>query len=71
MSELKSEVSELKLQIIKIYYQGCLDGLLLNDCGKFEYSEMFEVALTQTQDYFYHYPIYQVELEYFLQKFNA
>ena len=70
MSNL-TEVSQFKLSTISAYYQGCLDGLLRHDSGTLEFSELIQTAFEMTQEYFYHYPIYQVELEYFLQKFNA
>jgi hypothetical protein len=70
MSNL-TEVSEIKLQFIEMYHQGCLDGLVWLDSEKFTLTELYEIAKQLTKKHFYHYPIYQVELEYFLQKFNA
>lgn len=68
MSEIKSEVSELRLQFIQIYYQGCLDGLNRLGGGNNTLAELHEIALELTQKHFYQYPIYQSELEYFLNQ---
>ena len=57
-----------KLNIIEVYYQGCLDGLNRLDGGNNTSTELQEIALELTQKHFYNYPIYQSELEYFLNQ---
>ena len=55
--------------MIQIYYEGCLAGLgALNDKQWFTLEQLHIMALDLVKKHFYHYPIYQKELEKFLKE---
>lgn len=48
---------------INLFFEGVLLGLKRFNDGKLTSEEMHLIAIEITEKYFYHYPIYQNELE--------